>query len=116
MSERMPHPVDENPSDRFRRLISEAEEAAENLPEDLPLDQDDSRISEPIPDGWEENDSEDSSAEDHGAASLETYPEIEDPEQETLQDTLVDTQPSAAIALPDDRSLDDTRPSSQGED
>ncbi|HEY5573197.1 MAG TPA: transglycosylase domain-containing protein, partial [Anaerolineales bacterium] len=115
MSERMPHPVDENPSDRFRRLISEAEEAAENLPEDLPLDQDDSRISEPIPDGWEENDSEDSSAEDHGAASLETYPEIEDPEQETLQDNLVDTQPSAAIALPDDRSLDDTRPSSQDE-
>ena len=52
--------LSEDPSDRFRRLISQAEEEVENLPEDLPL-QDDSDKS-----GEGHSDSEDKVANENG--------------------------------------------------
>ena len=79
----------EDPSDRFRRLISEAEEEAENVPDDLPLQYE---SSESVGDG---PDSQDHPSDVNGEADQTVLNEQtgvdEDPDQDP---DLSETSPS----------------------
>lgn len=112
----------EDPSDRFRRLISEAEEEAENVPEDLPLQYESSESGDDHPDsqgqpasGNGEVDRPEATAE-MPAEEVDGSSETEMMEQEDSPDrdrNLSETSPSRPQVSPTGTDLSETRPSSR---
>ncbi|HZD58547.1 MAG TPA: biosynthetic peptidoglycan transglycosylase, partial [Anaerolineales bacterium] len=111
----------EDPSDRFRRLISETEEEAENLPEDLPLDDNASTLVGEYPDPENRPASENGEV-DRPDATAETPAEEVDGssvteimDQEDIADrdeNLTETRPSKPQLDPTGMDSSETRPSS----
>jgi penicillin-binding protein 1C len=112
----------EDPSDRFRRLISEAEEEAENLPEDLPLQDEPSESVEEHPNS-EARAANENGGLDQPAINQETPDREVDGNSETEimnqgqrldQDLgLSETSPSIPRMHQPDVDLSETRPSSR---
>jgi penicillin-binding protein 1C len=95
--------LSEDPSDRFRRLISQAEEEVENLPEDLPL-QDDSDKS-----GEGHSDSEDKVANENG--ELDQQPMNREMPDGSADGDLPDVVMDQGQSMDQDLGLSDTSPS-----